>query len=371
MSLSSSASCAIVTGFLVAGCAGDMTTPIFSATPSVAVQSRIVNGHFVPHWSRYASVIPDGLPPAGPSAVIGRIMTPANPESGNGGIYVSEYGGNSVYGYPSINKKNGPPICTEVIAPYGFPFGDLAVDAFGNLLVPFPGYAMSKHPIDSVYVYKGPGMCGAYLGGVYDSYGQPYDAAAMGNASSGVIAIATLFDTTGAGSITVCTLSAGCTANLTNPKMYEVAGVAISPTSGDCWAAAVSQSGVASLTYFKRCSGNGISATGFRNKYYGGMDIDRSGNLISISAFDSRVYVYKGCKPSCALLGGPFTLRGEAVYGHLNHKSTEFATGNIQNNEIDVYSYSPTGIRYQYSFNNGLAPSLSPVGVAYNPRSKE
>ncbi len=61
------------------------------------------------------------------------------------------------------------------------------------------------------------------------------------------------------------------------------------------------------------------------NTYYGGLDIDKNGNIVAISAFDSNVYVYSGCNPACTLVGGPFPMHGEAVFGHLNKQSMTFA----------------------------------------------
>jgi hypothetical protein len=184
---------------------------------------------------------------------------------------------------------------------------------------------------------------------------------------TGTIAISNIFDTSGDGSISVCTIS-GCTSNLTNSNMYEVAGVAMAK-NGDCWASATDSGGAATLTYFAGCAGAGVTATGFTNTYFGGLDIDKAGNLVSIDAFTPAVRVYKGCNPACTLVGGPFSLFGDAIFGHLNKKSTAFATGDFANGEIDVYNYSPTSVTYRYSFNNGLSGQVE--GAAYNPRSKE
>jgi hypothetical protein len=83
------------------------------------------------------------------------------------------------------------------------------------------------------------------------------------------------------------------------------------------------------------------------------------------------VYVYSGCKPACKAIGGPFPLKGTAVYGHLNEDSTSFAAADYQYGQVDVYRYSPTAITYRYSFNNGISVNSGIVGAAYNPRSRE
>jgi hypothetical protein len=213
-------------------------------------------------------------------------------------------------------------------------------------------------------------MCGPLLGAVHDPYGYAGDAASN-DAANGKIVVADLGDpsSSGYGSLAICTLAGGCTSELTNPHMAIVAGVAIAP-NGDCWASASDSSREATLVYFKGCSGSGTVATGFRNSGYGGLDIDNGGNLVSIS-FPSQLYVYSGCKPKCSLAGGPFSLRGTVLYGHLNEKNTAFAVGNAGFATVDVYKYARKHVVFWYSFNNGFGPSDDVEGAAYNPRSKE
>ena len=100
--------------------------------------------------------------------------------------------------------------------------------------------------------------------------------------------------------------------------------------NGDCWASATNSTGTATLTYFKGCTGSGRPAKHYRNSYYGGLDIDNAGNLVSISAFDSEVYVYKGCNPACTLVGGPFALHNQSIFGHLDQKSKHFAAADLR-----------------------------------------
>jgi hypothetical protein len=270
------------------------------------------------------------------------------------GIYVSE--GSGVLGYRGRNRGNKPPICTvKASSP-----GGIAADSDGNLIDADAG----SH---EVRIFKGPRMCGRELGAVSDPYGQPSDVASA-HAATGTIAVANIFDTSGAGSIAVCTLAGGCTKNLTNADMYEVAGVAIAE-NGDCWASGMNSTGAATLTYFKKCAGKGKTATGFENAHYGGLDIDGDGHLVSISAFDDKLFVYKGCAPSCTLVGGPYPLKGD-VFGHLNENSTEFVAANYQSAQVDVYSYSPSRVTYKYSFDNGLSGSTMPDDAAYNGRAR-
>ncbi|MBV8531859.1 MAG: hypothetical protein JO104_11110 [Candidatus Eremiobacteraeota bacterium] len=334
------------------------TTP--SGSSSVAqTQSRISHGHFIPVWSRLASLVPDQMRPIGPQILHGKMAPDKKRHNAAGGFYVTEFDGSSAYGYANKNTSNNPPSCS--VGPVSYVNGQ-AVDGKGNFIDPDGGTR-------SVIIFGGPGQCGSEVGSFSDSYGQPSDASSP-DAVHGNIAVGNIFDTSGAGSISVCTLSGGCTANLTNPNMYEVAGVAMD-NSGNCWASATNSGGTATLTYFAGCTGSGVAATGYMNSYYGGLDIDASGNLVSISAFNSEIYVYSGCNPACTLVGGPFPMQGEAVFGHLNKQSMTFATGDFEFGQVDVYYYSPTSITYWYSFNNGLTSSYIVEGVSYNPRSKQ
>jgi hypothetical protein len=292
------------------------------------------------------------------------------PDAVQQGIYASQDTGSAlpVLGYQSDNQNNNPPFCTT-------PFSvsaqnDVAVDNAGNLMVP-----ESQFPGGSIYIGTGPDMCGAQAGTISDPYGTPVDASSA-NALTGRIAVANGLDTVrrNRGSISVCTLSGGCTHNLKNPNMYRVEAV-VMDNRGNCWGSAATKTRVATLTYFARCAGKGVAATGYQNVDPGGLDIDSSGNLVSIDGGFSlsskpQMWVYSGCTPACRLVEGPFPLVGSGAFGHLNHSSTMFAMADEQNNQIDVYSYSPTSISFLYSFSNGL-PSGGVVGVAYSPRSKQ
>ncbi len=305
-----------------------------------------------------ASIAPVGPATGGLSAARSRLHGTEVSHRFRQGIYVSVFFDSEIFGYPINNRRDRPPECSVGGVSY---LGDIAVDGNGNLIVPDGGSR-------TVIIFKGPKMCGPKLGSFSDPYGGPGDAAGN-DAASGPIAVATA-DTSGAGSIAVCTLSGGCTKNLTNPNMGGVAGVAMAK-NGDCWGSATSSTGTATLTYFKRCAGAGQAATGFKNTYYGGLDIDIHGNLVSIDAFAPALWIYRGCDPACTVVGGPFPLHGDAVFGHLNEKSTEFAAADYACGCIDVYGRNTNGVVYKYSFTNGLGVSENVEGVAYNPRSKE
>jgi hypothetical protein len=347
---------AIGAAILLGGCSASIS----AATP--AGPSNVTAGashrHLRPQWTFPASVV-RSVQTARPRfrEVITR-LAPAR--GGNGGIYVSEFLATSIFGYQHKNTPNNPPLCS--VGPVSNPNG-IAVDRRGNLIDPDGG----SH---TVIVFSGPGMCGSEVGSVFDPFGQPTDASSA-DAVKGEIAVANIFGPSAydeAGSISMCTLAGGCTTNLRNSAMYEVAGVAMDKR-GNCWADASDAGGTATLTYFARCSGSGKEAKGFVNQYYGGLDFDRNGNLVTVSAFDSKIYVYSGCNPACSLIGGPFPMVNEAVYGHLNKKSQTFCTGDFELGQIDVYHYSRHAVTHWYSFNNGLNVNDVPVGCAFDLRS--
>jgi hypothetical protein len=308
-----------------------------------------------------ATLIPNSLRPTGPMALHGRGI--ARPGASMAvGIYVSEFYSTDIYGYSAHNMSNDPPTCS--VSPADYP-NDVASDTKGELIDPDGG-------THSIIIYKGPALCGAEVGSINDPYGQPSDAASA-NAMKNTIAVANIYDAVGfgnagPGSISVCTFSGGCTSNLTNSNMYQVAGVALA-SNGDCWADSVDSSGTAWLTYFAGCAGSGQTATGFSNVTLGGLDIDKKGHLLAIDAYSGELYVYSGCNPACTLVNGPQTLEGNALFGHLDASSMHFATADFEYGQVDVYSYDAgtAAIKYLYSFNNGLSASDDVEGAAYTP----
>jgi hypothetical protein len=293
----------------------------------------------------------------------GVIAALETPDAAKGGLYVSQFNSPSILGYKGNNKKNGPPTCTIPGVQY---LNGVAVDGKGNVIDPDGGSR-------SIIIFKGPGMCGANAASTSDPYGQLVDAASN-NALKDKIAVANMMDNgSKPGSVSVCTMKSGCKTNLTNSAIFEMVGVAMDK-KGNCWASAYNQQFLPALVYFAKCKGAGVSATGYQNTSPGGLDIDNAGNLVAIDTSANNIgalWVYAGCKPDCTLVGGPFALHGETFWGHLNENSTAFATANYVAGEIDVYKYSTSALTFLYSFTNGLTPSDSVKGVAYNPRSKE
>lgn len=303
------------------------------------------------------------VPAVAPQQAAPAVHGIAAPASATRGIYVglgSPGQGAAIYGYRANNKKNKPPMCTSS---YGIGADDIAVDRSGNLMI-------ATGSAGQVWILQGPGMCGPLLGKI-NTNGLPFDVAGA-DAQNGKIVVGNLYsDTTGFGNVVVCTLSAGCTRTLTNYSIGGVLGVALAK-NGDCWASAVARGGSkVVLVYFNKCSGSGQVTNGFTNTYPGGLDIDKHGNLVAIDPASRTFSIFKGCRPGCTLIGGPFTAEGDTYYGHLNKDATQFVAADYQYAQIDVYKYTPTKMTYEYSFNNGLSVSSEVLGAAYNPRSKE
>jgi hypothetical protein len=337
-----------------------------SSTSAGAAQSRAAHTLFIPRWTAHASVLPAALRPAHSMPLHSGAGNGINPNfmSAAGGLYVSEFYSTDIFAYPHQNTSNGPPTCT--IGGVLFP-NDVASDDKADVIDPDGGS-------NTIQVFKGGGQCGALLGTIKDPYGQPVDASSQ-NAQTGVIAVANLFSTyQGGGTISLCTMAKGCTTNLVNSNMWEVIGVAMSRNSKDCWATSYDNHGTPWLTWFAGCAGLGQTATGWMNSSPGGLDIDKAGNIVSLDPSGTVAYVYSGCNPNCTLVGGPYPLNGQAIYGHLNRQSMAYATADFQNGQVDVYRYHTSGthmINYMFSFNNGLNANDEVLGVAYAPRSHE
>lgn len=282
---------------------------------------------------------------------LGAPVAPAKKKSA-AGLLASDYMGPSgseglVNEYHSPNDKDKPPTCSIP----AYHLLGIGADPEGNVMVPgdWNGYYWQ------IRVYKG-GLCGKLLGSPKDGTGQAADAASL-NAATGKIVVGELTNNiTGVGDIVVCTLRR-CGKPITSSNIrYDGLGVAVNK-NGDCWMSAYkAQSSGATLSYWPGCTGTGQTATHFVNDLPGGLFIDNEGNLGSISQ-SGHLYVYKGCKPSCKLVGGPFALKGGSIFGNLNASGNLLAVGDYIYEKVDVFKYAPTGVTYLYSFNNGLTGS--------------
>lgn len=358
---------------------GVPTTPVFLGD---SAQTHLTNGRS--HSSSTMSAIPVELKSGVILAKLHQRARVGEADAVTRGIYGSVGGGNSgyVYAYPDPDRSNGSSLCSLSVNELS---GNIAVDRQGDLLV--IGAVGSGV---GVIVFAGQGLCGPELGSILDPYANAgagvlaVDVASR-DARSGRIVIANE-QTSGTGehgSVSVCTLTAGCTANLKTPNMNSVERVALAP-NGDCWASGYGlnksppRRAIPMLGYFAHCRGRGVAATGFQNSEFGGIDIDDNGNLVSIDRAFGYLYTYSGCNPVCTLVGGPFQLRKHGnpyTYGHLDGSSkhfvvaTVFAVGSMRLPQLDVYSYNTIGIRYEYSISNGITSGAN--GAAFSPSSKE
>jgi len=353
MRMSTSAVCTTIAVGLLAGCAGNMGS---SNTSPLGLSPQVRTAPI--------SVFDDATPPRVVSVMHSLMLPDKKKKVPKTGTYVGQFYGTGILGYAANNKGNKKPVC--VVSGVASVNG-VGVDGKGNLMVPNP----AGGSVAALDIFKGPAMCGKMVGSISDSYGQPSDATSP-NAMTGTIALGNLADTGSApGSLSICTLKGGCTVNLTNSNIYHAGGVAMS-NSGDCWVdAKTTASGGAALIYFKGCAGGGAVASGFKQTYYGGIDIDNSGNLVIIDDMAETVVIYSGCTPKCKVVGGPFALKGESFFGKLNQANTQYTAVDRTDGVVDVYSYSTKSIKFMYSYNNGLAASNLPDGIAENPRSKQ
>ncbi len=312
------------------------------------------------------SLVPDWKHPVGVQRLRLGFVYPDKKAAG--GLYGSEfYGPGSseglINGYPNPNSKNGKPTCTID----GYAINGWGIDTAGDLIL--PGNIVSNaEPM--VNVYQGPGLCGKLLGSITDSIGQAADAKSF-NAVKDNIYIGNLESTSaGTGNIVICSLKkklCGTTVSSSLITGYG-AGVAID-TKGDCWMSGATQTITGFvLVYWKGCKGKGVAATGTKNSQFGGLFFDTKGNMVSIDA-TGMVYVYKGCTPKCTLVSSS-KLKGASIFGNLNAAGNELVLGDTDNEQIDVYKYAPTGVKYMYSFNNGLTGTHVETG-GFDPTNKQ
>jgi hypothetical protein len=305
--------------------------------------------------------------PVAPASVPVRMRLPAwyreAPAGTKKGIYVGEFFTSNILGYAWDASKNLPPIC-ELPASFVV---DVATDPSGDLIDPDGGSR-------EVIVYHGPAMCGSQIGSFSDTAGQPSDAATH-NAATGTIYVGNIQATGQAyGNVSVCTLAAGCSAVLSNSaiggQLFSVAedkhgnvyaSGYVNPTGGH------GNGSGAALVVWRNGTGSGTVIKSYRNKWPGGLEVDRAGNLLAFDTFAKNagaLFVYTGCPSQCKA-HGPFPLKGESVYGKVNPKSNLLMVGDFEYGKVDVYRYRGTkGITYLYSFSNGISPSGDVEGIA-------
>lgn len=274
-------------------------------------------------------------------------------------LFVSD--GSGVVSYRFGRENHATLLCKHDGASY---YSGVAADKDGNLMVPQGDLG------NSMTVYAGPGMCGREFATVtwpISDFGYPVDAASL-NVRTGKIVIAMVPPFSLSGGVLVCRLSGSCSEILDESSFDPNGATAVAiDSAGDCWASAelenASKSGYyPALEYFHHCEAPGVKARGWLNAAGGGLDVDQSGNVLSISAGSpSRLYVYQGCRPQCRRIGGPFTLLHAATFGHVSRDGSLFAS--TGEGVVDIYDYSSTTLAHRFSFRVGK----NSVGVAFSP----
>jgi hypothetical protein len=327
---------AITAAAAMAGCGGGpaATPTTTSASPNTAAVQAAVH---MPSWFREA------------------------PASIAKGVYVGEQLAHSVFGYfPRNDRENNGPACT--LSPGASPV-DLASDRQGNVIVAEQG------GFYGVEVYSGASMCGASLGtSSDDSFPQ---SAASRDAATGLIYIANLEGPQGQhGTVSVCTLAAGCTGTLSTPVLFGESSITVDAHGNVYVSGDVTPSGTAALVVFKHGTGAGHVITAYENASPGALDVDRDGNLTAIDPYVrgvGQLYVYSGCPDHC-LAHGPWFLKGLSQSGKVTRKGDHYYAADYANGTIDVYAYKGTdGIKYAYSISKGLSQDQQVSGVAVTP----
>jgi hypothetical protein len=352
MRLLTSAICTTVAVGLLAGCSGNLGSSSSSLPSSGSAQSSRV--HTGAHGT--LSLIPSWARPAGIARL--RLGTALSPDKKSKEIYASEFYGSSVYGYKNPNSSNSAPNCTISGQAY---VNGIGSDTKGELLVP-TGYP------SGINVFKKKG-CGSLDWSASDANGQAADAASI-KASGKVVVGEIASYTSGVGEVTICTKSGGCGSPITNSSIANYGAGVATDKGGDCWMSSYNSSGTAIIVYWKGCSGSGQTVTGYSASGYGGLFMDKKGQLGAID-LTGTLRVYKGCNPACTAVGSS-SLHGASLFGNLDSKGKNLALGDYANGTVDVYTYNSTNgtATYQYSFNNSLSASLDVESGAFTPTNK-
>ncbi len=352
---------------LVAGCSnGNSSSPSASITSS-GLAPQAANAA---HGKVAVSTIPRALIRR---ATFRLIKAPREYTRGIA-VNVFNFTTNNVPIYPKDNSSNESATCSVSSGSMGV--NDVDSDTKGDLLIPnsFAGVLVYKPPFRSK-------SCGKLLGTIPEPFGQATSAAAR-DAVKGTIVVGNVGGGTGSGVVTCTLKSLTCTA-LNSPSMGQLGGVAMDK-AGSCYADAYDVNGNVGLWVYTGCTGTGTeltSANGFNEPFYGGVDTDNHGNLVVVSALNSSghspstVTVYSGCNTgTCTVKGGPFSLKGTSVFGHLGRQNERWATFDVSSSAVEVYNYvgHGTGLTYMYSFNNGLTSCATNIceTATYLPGSK-
>jgi sugar lactone lactonase YvrE len=274
------------------------------------------------------------------------------PNIDKGLTYLSTIGGTTVYGYPSNNQGNHPPVCT--VGPFVSVNGGIGVDQSGNLWVPDQGanpktvteYGPDCGPAKTVLTISGDTLPDNVA---FDTNGHIYVSNAVANSG-------------GPGNILQYT-GTKVTKTLTNPDIQTPQGLAVDKRN-NVWVSYRDPG--SSGTYVAEFPGGNMPAKLFKNislGFPGSLQFDRSQNMLALAPGVPAMYIYappyKEKKPTTQL-----PLHNAPTMCTLGHAQTILYCSNGFFSKVDTYTY-PAGT-YLYSYNNGLS-GQSPFGIAHDP----
>jgi hypothetical protein len=281
-----------------------------------------------------------------------------DPASVKAQIDAAQYGPFSDAGevneYAASNPKNKAPFCS-IGTLYGV--NAIATDAAGNLWVPNVGTGS----VNQVYEYAPD--CGKLEATLNAPDGQPVDIAF---ASNGITYVSDILGPNSGNLGNIAVYPKGQTSpstELTNPAVYYSQGVAVDSKNNvyQSYIGNASLSGGGVLE-FKAGKGKGAILKGIAIAEPGVVITDSKDDLI---VTDQNALTLNTYAPPYKKLTSSFALKAQTIECALNKAETNVACGDLANDAVDVYAY-PKGT-YQYSFSNGLSPSLTTIGVAQDP----
>jgi hypothetical protein len=270
-------------------------------------------------------------------------------------------GGADVFLYPKVNTKNdGPSICEQIDM-----YDVQTIGYFGNKL-----WVPQKDTLNQLGTWVYDENCeGGSLYFIPDTDGQPAGIAfnPLGKAfvlnSSG-----TGGPGTGANIDVIPPHKMAPSSDLLEPNAYIAVGVALD-SNKNVYMSWVDNNRVGHVDEFVGGQNPPVTlpmAVG----YVGGVEIDAAGNLLLVDQTTGTIDVYAppyGSSPTATILLGSFSLECR-----LDSLQTHIYCADYTQGSVDVYRYSsanPGATRYQYSWTNGLTPSMLVQDVALGPRT--
>jgi sugar lactone lactonase YvrE len=287
------------------------------------------------------------------NAQSGSVLASAlGPNVDKGMTYLSTIGGTTVYGYPTLNRGNHPPVCT--VGPFQSVNGGIGVDQSGNLWVPDQGanpktvteYGPDCGPAKTVLTISGDTLPDNVA---FDTNGHVYVANAVANSG-------------GPGNILQYT-GTTVTKTLGDPDIATPQGLAVDKHN-NVWVSYRDPG--SSNTYVAEFPGGNMPAKLFKNIALGSpgsLQFDRNQNLLALAPGVPAMYIY----------APPYTETTPTTKLPLENAPTMCTLGRTQAalyctngffSEVNVYTYPAA--KPLFTYNNGLS-GLIPFGIANDP----